>query len=83
MYHQDGMTDSYSVGIMPRCVQTRQYRWEGIVLMQIRRNKSHVDIDNLQANWLFYISIQISDSLVLHCDILRTDNCDYKDYLLL
>jgi hypothetical protein len=32
--------------------------------MQIRRNKRRVDTNNAQANWLLYISIQLSDSLV-------------------
>jgi hypothetical protein len=51
--------------------------------MQIHRNKNHVDIDNLRANWLLYISIQISDSLVQRCDILGIDNGDCKDYTFL
>jgi hypothetical protein len=48
--------------------------------MQIRRNKCHVDIDNVQVNWLLYKFIQISESLVQHCVISGFHSDDCKEY---
>jgi hypothetical protein len=51
--------------------------------MQIRRNNCHVDTDIIQVNWLLYKFIQISDSLVKHCEISDFHSGDYEEYRFL